>query len=103
MMDRRRSPRFVFLASADAHTRTVSEALIEKADGDHFIVTTSRPAIKGEELIMRVSSPAGELTARAVRVVSSTQVPGDGATRFRLTLSVVAASAGLPPDLIQMS
>jgi len=100
MADRRRSPRYVFLASADARTRTVSEALVEGWDGDHFVVTTAQTATNGEEFVMRFTVPSGELTACAVRVVSSMPVASEGAVRFRLTLSVVTVSQDWRADPI---
>jgi hypothetical protein len=102
MMDRRRSPRYVLLATADAHTRTLSEALIESGDGDRFVVTTAHAGFKGEELVMRFSTPVDELTACAVRVVSSEPVTGEGAPRFRLTLSVVSVFTDRHGDSIQI-
>jgi len=100
MVDRRRFPRYVFLASADAHARTVSEGLVESQDGDHFVVTTTETATKGEEFVMRFTSPSGEVTACAVRVTSSTPVTSEGVMRFRLTLSVVTVSQDWRADPI---
>lgn len=72
----------------------MSEALVESQSGDHFVVTTTQTATKGEEFVVRFTSPSGEVTACVVRVASSTPVTSEGLVRFRLTLSVV----GVSPD-----
>ena len=92
MADRRRSPRYVFLAPADAQTHMVYEAVLESCDGDRAIVTTTHAATGGDPFVMQFSSPSGELTTCAARVVSGTPVACDSTMRFRLILSVSPVS-----------
>ena len=93
MVDRRRSPRYVFFAPVDAQAQAVHEAVIESWDGDRVVVMTTDGAAKGDDVIIRFNSLSKELTTSAARVVSSTPVAGgDGTMQFRLILSVSESS-----------
>ncbi len=100
MVDRRRSPRYVFVAYADARARTVHEAIVEVWDGDRAVVLTTRAAVSGDEFVMRFSSPSGELATRDARVVSTAPDMTDGTTRYRLTLAVSLTTADWHVDAV---
>lgn len=88
MTDRRRSPRYVFHAPADARARTLHEAVIDRWDGDRAIVVTTHAAVRGDEFLLRFVSPSGELAMRSVRVISTAPDTTAATTRYRLTLAV---------------
>lgn len=97
MADRRRSPRYVFYAPADARARMLHEAVVERWDGDTAIVVTPHAAVRGDECLLRFVSPSGELATRIARVISTAPDTTDALTRYRLTLAV---SSTTPDSLV---
>ena len=92
MTDRRRSPRFVFVAPADAHVQAVYEGVVESWDGDQAVVTMTHASPKGAEFFSRFLKSSGELTTCAARVLSSTPVVRDDTVWFSLVLSLTPIS-----------
>ena len=89
MADRRRSPRYVFFAPVDAQAEAVYEAVVESVDGDRAVVMTTHAAARGDNVVIRFSSLAKELTTYAACVVSCTPTAGeDGTMQFRLILGL---------------
>jgi hypothetical protein len=93
MADRRRSPRYVFFAPADARACTVHEAVVEQWDGDCAVVLTTHAAVCGDEYLMQFSSPSGEPTRHAARVTSTALDTTGGIIRYRLRLALSSTTS----------
>jgi hypothetical protein len=94
MADRRRSPRFVFVAPPDAQARAVYEAVVESWEGDRAVVTMTHATARGAEFLLRFIESSGELTTCSARVLSSTPVVRDDTVWF----SLVVALTPVPSD-----
>lgn len=88
MSDRRRAPRFVFFAPADARARTVHDAVVERWEGDRVVVLTTHAAVTGDEFVLRFSTASGEAATRLARVMSTTSDATESVPRYRLMLSL---------------
>jgi hypothetical protein len=91
MTDRRRQSRFVFLAPADARLQVTVEGVVERWEGDHAVVISTCTAACGEEFVMQLPSPLGELKSWTVRVLACEPTLIGPAKRFRVRLSVTPA------------
>jgi hypothetical protein len=101
VVDRRRSPRYVFFAPVDAQAHAVYEAVVESWSGNRAVVMTTHAATRGDDVMIRCRSLTKELTTCAARVLSSTPVAGDDGTMpFRLMLSVAERAPVWRSDLV---
>jgi hypothetical protein len=88
MTDRRRQPRSVFVAPADAQVEIVVDAVIERWSADHITVISPNPALIGDRFV--ISSQHLDQPWEAT-VLSCEPVFSALALRHRLNLSI-------PPD-----
>ena len=87
MTDRRRQPRFLFLAPADAHIQVTIDGDVERWQDDLAVVISATAAVQGDEFVMQFDSPSGEPTMRLARVLGCEPVLEGEAIRYRLHLS----------------
>ena len=88
MTDRRRQPRSVFVAPAEAQVEVVVDAVIECWSAERITVISPNPALIGERFV--ISAPDGQQPWEAT-VLSCEPVFSASALRHRLNLSI-------PPD-----
>jgi hypothetical protein len=100
MADRRRSPRFAFVAPPDAHVQAVYEAVVESWDGHQAVVTMTHASVRGAEFLSRFLESSGELTTCAARVLSTTPVVRDDTVWFSLVLSLTPVSPDSRMDTV---
>ena len=87
MTDRRRQPRFLFLAPTDAHIQVTIDGDVERWQDDLAVVISATAATQGDEFVMQIDSPSGEPTTHLARVLGCDPVLVGDALRFRLRLS----------------
>jgi len=90
MTDRRRQPRFLFLAPADARVQISLDVDLERWHDDLAVVISTTAAAHGDEFVMQLDLPSGEPITRVARVLSCEPVLQGDVVRFRLRLSTTA-------------
>jgi len=86
--DRRRQQRCSFLAPADARTHITIDAVVEVWEHDHASVISTSAAAVGDEFVMHVGSPVGELTTWAATVLRCEPLFDHAFPRHRLRVAV---------------
>jgi hypothetical protein len=100
MTDRRRQPRFLFLAPADARIDVTIDGDVEGWQDDLAVVVSTAAAVQGDEFVVQFDSPSGEPTMRVARVLACEPFLVGEAVRFRLRLSITPQpSSSQGPDI----
>ena len=87
MTDRRRQPRFLFLAPADANIQVTIDGDVERWQDGLAVIISAAAAAQGDEFVLQIDSPTGEPTTRVARVLGCDPIVVGDVLRFRLRLS----------------
>ena len=71
--------------------RVTFDGVIESWHRDEIVITTAYPAARGDEFLMQLRAPSGQLAAWTVGVLTCEPPIGEAAPRYRMTLKASPA------------